>query len=160
MEKNNNQNIQNQGVIELKVVRELLDAKTKSGQDMYGYVLREKIVVHGKEREIRVDFAAKDVGGYDVLVLIFMYGDEAYLDVHEEYMTNDKTGETVPYKVYEIWNEDEDGIVYSYKVKPMRESDKSKLDVVIQKRVLAYEKAQKAAEAASKNEAPAQNKKE
>ena len=137
---------QEQGAIELKVTRELLDAKTKSGQDMYGYVLREKIVVNGKEREIRVDFAAKDVGGYDVLDLIFMYGDEAYLDVREEYMTNEKTGETVPYLIHEIWNQDEDGIVYSYKVKPSRESDKAKLNVVLQKRALAYEKAQKAAE--------------
>ena len=151
MEKKNVKSNQEQGMIVLKVTRELLDAKTKSGQDMYRYVLREKIQVNGKEREIRVDFAAKDVGGYDVLDLIFMYGEEAYLDVHEEYMSNDKTGETVPYKVYEIWNEDEDGIVYSYKVKPMRESDKSKLDVVIQKRVLEYEKSQKAAEATTKS---------
>ena len=141
---------QEQGAIELKVVRELLDAKTKSGQDMYGYVLREKIQVNGKEREIRVDFAAKDVGGYDVLDLIFMYGDDAYLDVREDFMTNEKTGETVPYFVYEIWNQDEDGIVYSYKVRPSRESDKAKLQVILQKRALAYEKAKKAAEQTKK----------
>ena len=141
---------QEQGAIELKVTRELLDAKTKSGQDMYGYVLREKIQVNGKEREIRVDFAAKDVGGYDVLDLIFMYGDDAYLDVREDFMTNEKTGETVPYFVYEIWNQDEDGIVYSYKVRPSRESDKAKLQVILQKRALAYEKAKKAAEQTKK----------
>lgn len=143
-------------MLELKVVRELLDAKTKAGEDMYGYVLREKITVNGREREIRVDFAAKDIGGYDMLDIIFMTGEEAFLSVREEYMTDEKTGEVTPYMVYEIWNEDEDGIPYVYKVKPMRESDKAKLNVVLQKRALAWERAQKAAEAVTTAEAPAQ----
>ena len=137
-----NEKNQEQAMLELKVTRELLDAKTKSGDDMYGYVLKEKIVVNGQEREIRVDFAAKDIGGYDMLDIIFMTGEEAFLSVREEFMTDDKTGEVTPYMVYEIWNEDDDGIPYVYKVKPMRESDKAKLNVVLQKRALAYERAQ------------------
>ena len=143
---------QEQAVMELKVVRELLDAKTKSGDDMYGYVLREMITVNGKEREIRVDFAAKDIGGYDMLDIIFMTGDEAFLSVREEQMVDDTTGEVTPYMVYEIWNEDEDGIPYVYKVKPMRESDKAKLNVVLQKRALAYERLQ-ASKDSNKNNA-------
>ena len=137
-----NEKNQEQAMLELKVTRELLDAKTKSGDDMYGYVLKEKIVVNGQEREIRVDFAAKDIGGYEMLDIIFMTGEEAFLSVREEFMTDDKTGEVTPYMVYEIWNEDDDGIPYVYKVKPMRESDKAKLNVVLQKRALAYERAQ------------------
>lgn len=133
---------------ELKVTRELLDAKTKSGEDMYGYVLREIITVNGREREIRVDFAAKDIGGYDMLDIIFMNGEDAFLSVREESIVDDKTGEVTPYSVYEIWNEDDDGVSYVYKVKPMRESDKAKLNVVLQKRALAYERAVQAAEAA------------
>ena len=144
-----NEKNQEQAIMELKVTRELLDAKTKSGDDMYGYVLKEKIVVNGQEREIRVDFAAKDIGGYDMLDIIFMTGEEAFLSVREEFMTDDKTGEVTPYMVYEIWNEDDDGIPYVYKVKPMRESDKAKLNVVLQKRALAYERMQQAAEAAA-----------
>ena len=148
-----NEKTQEQAMLELKVTRELLDAKTKSGDDMYGYVLKEKIVVNGQEREIRVDFAAKDIGGYDMLDIIFMTGEEAFLSVREEFMTDDKSGEVTPYMVYEIWNEDDDGIPYVYKVKPMRESDKAKLNVVLQKRALAYERAQMAAEAPSASEA-------
>lgn len=144
-----NEKNQEQAIMELKVTRELLDAKTKSGDDMYGYVLKEKIVVNGQEREIRVDFAAKDIGGYDMLDIIFMTGEEAFLSVREEFMTDEKTGEVTPYMVYEIWNEDDDGIPYVYKVKPMRESDKAKLNVVLQKRALAYERMQQAAEAAT-----------
>lgn len=144
--KKNEKNQDQKAMLELKVVRELLDAKTKGGEDMYGYVLREKIIVNGREREIRVDFAAKDIGGYDMLDIIFMTGDEAFLSVHEENMTDDKTGELTSYMVYEIWNEDEDGIPYVYKVKPMRESDRAKLNVVLRKRALAYERALAAAE--------------
>ena len=144
-----NEKKQEQAIMELKVTRELLDAKTKSGDDMYGYVLKEEIVVNGQKREIRVDFAAKDVGGYDMLDIIFMTGEEAFLSVREEFMTDDKTGEVTPYMVYEIWNEDNDGIPYVYKVKPMRESDKAKLNVVLQKRALAFERMEQAAEAAA-----------
>ena len=151
-----NEKNQEQAIMELKVTRELLDAKTKSGDDMYGYVLKEKIVVNGQEREIRVDFAAKDIGGYDMLDIIFMTGEEAFLSVREEFMTDDKTGEVTPYMVYEIWNEDDDGIPYVYKVKPMRESDKAKLNVVLQKRALAYERMQQAAEAATAPEEKSQ----
>ena len=143
-----------QAMLELKVVREVIpDAKTKSGEDMYCYILREKIQVNGKEREIRVDFAAKDMGGYDMLDIIFMTGEEAFLSIHEETMiANEKTGEVTQYTVYEIWNEDDDGIPYVYKVKPMRESDKAKLNVILQKRALAYERAQAAAASAASEE--------
>ena len=130
-------------ILDLKVIRELLDAKTKDGGDMYCYILREKTVINGIEREIRCDFVAKDLGGYEMLDIIFMTGDEAYLSVREESMTDEKTGETTLYSVYEVWNKDDDGIVYSYKVKPSKESDKAKLNVILQKRSLAYKKAKK-----------------
>ena len=147
-----NEKTQEQAMMELKVTRELLDAKTKSGDSMYGYVLKEEVVVNGQKREIRVDFAAKDIGGYDMLDIIFMTGEEAFLSVREEFMTDDKTGEVTPYMVYEIWNEDEDGVPYIYKVKPMRESDKAKLNVILHKRALAFERAQQEAEASAAEE--------
>ena len=159
MKKNENKNEKknNEKLLELKVVRELLDAKTKAGDDMYGYVLREIVTVNGQEREIRVDFAAKDIGGYDMLDIIFMTGEEAFLSVRQEEMTDEKTGEVTEYMVYEIWNEDEDGIPYIYKVKPMRESDKAKLNVILRKRALAFERANQAAEAANEASNEANN---
>ena len=156
--KKNDKN-QEQGMLELKVVRELLDAKTKSGEDMYCYILREMITVNGKEREIRVDFSAKDLGGYEMLDIIFMTGEEAFLSVRQEQMTDDKTGEVTEYMVYEIWNKDDEGVPYVYKVKPMRESDKAKLNVILHKRALAYERALQAAETASEAEAKVTTKK-
>ena len=128
----------------LKVKRELIqDAKTKSGEDMYSYVLREIFKVNGQDREFLVEFTTKgmDFGGYDMLNIIFMLSDEANLRVIDDVMVNTETGETIPFTTYEIYNTDEDGIVYAYKVKPNRESDKAKLNVVIQKKRLALEKA-------------------
>ena len=143
MKNTKNTNEQNglERILELKVLRELLDVKNKDGGDMYCYILREKILVNNVEKEIKVDFVAKDFGGYEMLDIIFMTGEEAFLSVREETMTDEKTGEVTEYSVYEIWNHDDDGIVYSYKVKPSRESDKSKLNVILQKRMLAYERA-------------------
>ncbi len=131
-------------LLELKVTRFKLGAKTKNGDEMYGYVLLERVNVNGSEREIRVDFVAKDIGGYEMLDIIFMFGDEAYLSVREESMKDEKSGVITNFMVYEIWNVDKDGIPYVYKVKPMRESDKAKLNVILNKRKLAYERAKAA----------------
>lgn len=135
----------------LKVKRELIqDAKTKSGDDMYAYVIREVFKVQGQEREFRAEFTTKgtDFGGYDMLDIIFMVSDEAYLRITEDVMVNTETGESIPFKTYEIFNEDDDGVVYAYKVKPSRDSDKAKLDVIIQKKRLAMQKANTKAAAA------------
>lgn len=150
MENKMNTNLREKVLSELKVVRELLNNKTKSGEDMYCYVIRDYVRIldkktgEVKEREIRVDFAAKDLGGYDMLDIIFMVDDEAYLSMTDETMVDEVTKKESTYTVYEIWNEDADGTVYTYKVKPMRESDKAKLNAIIQKRIKAYEAADNA----------------
>ena len=148
MENKMNTNLREKVLSELKVVRELLNNKTKSGEDMYCYVIRDYVRIldkktgEVKEREIRVDFAAKDLGGYDMLDIIFMVDDEAHLSMTDETMVDEVTKKESTYTVYEIWNEDADGTVYTYKVKPMRESDKAKLNAIIQKRIKAYEAAE------------------
>lgn len=133
----------------LNVERELLDAKTKSGEDMYCYVVRDyvdgKKIVDGKlvecKREIRCDFVAQkdDFGGYEMLDLIFMFGDIANLSVREE-STSDDNGKPMTYFTYEVWNVDSDGVTYSYRVKPMKASDKSKLNVILQRAIVALDK--------------------
>ncbi len=135
--------------VTLKVKRELLNSKTKAGADMYCYVCKDvvssKVLVNGKleerKREIRCDFVAKqnDFGGYDMLDLIFMFGDDANLSLRQESMTDDNKN-TTTFIVYEIWNTDDDGVVYSYKVKPMNESDKAVLNVIVQRAILSMER--------------------
>lgn len=109
----------------LYVERETFIAKDK--REMYGYFVRGEV----RGREVKVDFNAKDQGGYETLDLIFDISPKAELLIHEETQTdNDGTKRT--YTVYEVQNVDEDGIVYKYKIKPARESDKTYLDILLQ----------------------------
>lgn len=107
----------------------------KDKKEYWGYVVAGKVVrvKNGKrlEKEITVDFVAKDQGGYEVLDLIFFETDTAELVMYDATMTNEKTGEMSTYTVYEIQAKDDDGTVYSYKVKPSRESDKALLTMLI-----------------------------
>ena len=132
----------------LKVKRELIEGvKTQAGEDMYAYVISEFFDVMGQKREFRAEFTVRskdrkaDYGGFDMLDIIFMVSDEAFLRIKDEVMVNTETGETTEFKTYEIYNKDEDDVVYAYKVKPMRDSDVAKLDVIIQKKRLAMQKA-------------------
>ena len=96
----------------------------KDGREMYGYFVRYNI--HGKE--YRADFEAKDLGGYELLDLMFTIKPTATLVMWEEKMTDDK-GNVTPYMVYEARVVDDDGLVFAYKMKLSQESDKSYLNI-------------------------------
>lgn len=113
----------------LIVERETFTSKDK--REMYGYFVRGKI----RGRDVKVDFNAEDQGGYEVLDIIFDIKPTAELLITENEMTNDD-GTKQRYTTYEVQNVDEDGIVYKYKVKPARKSDKAYLDVLLQMREL------------------------
>lgn len=100
---------------------------TKEGKQMYGYFVRGN--AHG--REIKADFLAKDQGGYELLDLMFSIKPTLDLVMHEESMTDDK-GNVTKYMVYEAQVVDADGLVYTYKLKLARESDKSYLNILMQ----------------------------
>lgn len=111
---------------------------TSEGKEYWGYYVEGTIVreKNGKrmQKDITVDFVAKDSGGYEVLDLIFFSSDIAKLVMHEEKMTNERTGKVSRYTVYEIQSTDDDGTMFSYKVKPSRESDKALLQMLIDRR--------------------------
>ena len=109
----------------LYVERETFEAK--DGREMYGYFVKGKV----RGRDVKVDFVAKDQGGYEVLDIIFDVAQKALLKMHDETMTNED-GSKSTYTVYEVENVDEDGIVYSYKIKPARDSDKATLNILLQ----------------------------
>lgn len=137
-----------------EVTRVLLNAKTSSGGDMYSYVVRDKLTVNGVDREFKAEFGIRrnDVAGYEMLDIIFMFGDVAYLTINKESMYDENTKRSTEYETYEIWNCDEDGIMYSYKVAPRAESDKSKINVIRQRKALAIDKAMSAASVSEKPE--------
>ena len=99
----------------------------KNGKEMYNYFVRG--VVHG--REVKADFLAKDLGGYELLDLMFEINPKVNLIMHEETMTDEK-GNASKYMVYEAQVVDADGLVYTYKLKLAQESDKSYLNILMQ----------------------------
>lgn len=111
----------------------------ESGETLYSYCIKDKIVVRGIERSIRIDLSAKDNGGYEMLDIIFMLDDFAYLLVHDEFIVDDKTGRKSNFRVYEVANVDEFGIVYKYQVKPSAKSDEALLNVLIQQKNVSIE---------------------
>ena len=111
----------------LTVEREKYTAKDK--KEYYGYFVRGKL----RGREVQVDLVPKyrDFDGYGILDIILDIAPTAELYVHEE-ESETATGGKTRYTVYEVQNTDEDGILYSYKLKPRAESDKSVLNVLLQ----------------------------
>lgn len=98
----------------------------KDGKEYWSYFVRGNI----RGREKKVDFVAADQGGYEVLDIIFEMADKAELSIREETMVN-ADGSKMTYTVYEVFNVDEDGEIYSYQVKPARKSDKALLTFLL-----------------------------
>lgn len=121
----------------LTVEREIYESKDK--KEYYGYFVRGKL----RGRDVQADLMPKkkDYDGYEILDIIFDISPTAQLSVREE-EGETATGAKTHYTVYEVHNTDEDGITYSYKLKPRAESDKSVLGVLLQ----LAEKAEKANE--------------
>lgn len=123
----------------LTVERETYEAK--NNKEYYGYFVRGQV----RGREVRADLVPKnkDFDGYEILDIIFDIAPTAELTIREETSENEHGGK-VRYMVYEVQNTDEDGILYSYKLKPRAESDKSILNVLLQKAKRAEERANEA----------------
>ena len=111
----------------LIVERELYETRDK--KQYYNYFVRGQI----RGREVRAELTPKnkDFDGYDLLDLIFDIAPTAELYVHDE-ESETASGAKSRYTVYEVQNTDEDGILYSYKLKPRAESDKSVLNILLQ----------------------------
>jgi len=109
----------------LDVVRE--EWEGKDHRKFWGYKVNGKV----RSKEITANFVAYDQGGYELLDLIFDIPSTPKLVINEGSMPNTETGEIIKFRTYLVQNIDENGLVYSYKVKPNRESDKSAIQFLI-----------------------------
>ncbi len=111
-----------------KVKREKF--KADDGREMWSYYIDGTV----RERKVRVSFVAYDKGGagYEFLDLIFDTKPEADLVMYDE-TQRDFNGKIISKRtVYEIQDVDADtGVVYSYKVKPYRETDKAYINIML-----------------------------
>lgn len=99
----------------------------KNGETYWSYVLKGKV----RDRDIKVDFAPKDKGGYEPLDILFDVQDKAELLIGEDEMSDSVTGKVTKFKTYTLKTVDTDGVDYTCSVKPSRDSDKALLRMLI-----------------------------
>lgn len=111
-----------------KVKREKF--KADGGREMWSYYIDGTV----RNRKVKVSFVAYDKGGagYEFLDLIFDTKDAVDLVMYDE-TQKDFNGKIISKRtVYEIQDVDENtGVVYSYKVKPYRETDKAYISIML-----------------------------
>lgn len=95
------------------------------GKQYWAYVLKGQV----RGRDVKVDFAPKDKGGYEPLDIVFSIDTKAELVMTTETMT-DANGKKTSYVSYKVRNADELGVL-ECGVKPSRDSDKALLTMVI-----------------------------
>lgn len=109
----------------LKIERETYQSKDSS--ERYSYFV--KGVIRGKS--VKASLIPGDIGGYDVLDIVFGEEKTADLVLVPYSMVDEKTGKEINGNGYEAQNVDELGEVYKCKVKPRQASDKSLLEMLI-----------------------------
>lgn len=106
------------------VERELFEYK---GKEYYSYFIKGTV----KGRDVRVGIKPPDNGGYIVLDIFFDSGKPVNLVVNPYEITTED-GSVLTGNTYAVEGVDEDtGEVYSCKVKPARESDKTLLAMLL-----------------------------
>ncbi len=96
-----------------------------NGERYWAYVLKGEV----RGRDVKVDFAPKDKGGYEPLDIVFSIANTAELIMTTETMT-DASGAKTKYVTYKVRNEDDLGVL-ECGVKPARDSDKALLQMII-----------------------------
>ena len=101
--------------------------KSKDGTERFMYYVMGKI--RGKEYEASV--IPSDIGGYEVLDIVFGEENSAEFVLVPYSMKDEKTGKEVSGFTYEARNFDKDGHEYKCKVKPRFPSDKDLLSMFL-----------------------------
>ncbi len=108
---------------QIKVERETY---TKNGKEFFSYFIKGKV----RGKDVKVAVAPPDIGGYTVLDIVFDTEMSADLVITPFEMKN-ANGETISGNTYAVRSYDENGEVYECKVKPLRVSDKTLLNMLL-----------------------------
>lgn len=95
------------------------------GKQYWAYITKGQV----RGRDVKIDFAPKDKGGYEPLDIVFSISPTAELIMTKETMT-DANGTKTSYTSYKVRSEDELGML-ECGVKPTRDSDKALLTMLI-----------------------------
>lgn len=100
--------------------------KSRDGNPMYSYCLHGTVC---GDRKVKVDFAPRDVGGYEPLDILFGVADTAELYIHD--VTNEINGTKSTRTVYTAFVINAKGVRYECDVRPQRDSDKAKFNMLL-----------------------------
>lgn len=98
----------------------------KEGKSYFTYFI--KGIIRGKE--VRIAVMPPDLGGYQVLDIVFNGEFKAEL-VAKPYEMKDASGNVVKGNTYFVHSSDENGEEYECQIKPFRNSDKMLLKMLI-----------------------------
>ncbi len=90
-----------------------------NGNEYFSYFISS--ILH--DRPIRINLAPIDIGGYELLDIVFAYNSTA------ELITTEENGK----RIYKAMSYDDDGRVYECEVKPLHGSDRVKLKLILEK---------------------------
>ena len=110
----------------LFIEREVYESK-KSDEERYLYFVRGTL----RGREVKASIIPTDLGGYDLLDIVFIVSKSVELGLIPYEVTDEKTGKITSGYTYEARNADENGEIYTCKVKPRQASDKSILEMLL-----------------------------
>lgn len=99
----------------------------KDGKEYLGYYVRGNV----RGRDIKAGVKATDFGGYELLDIVFDGADEADLVATPFEMTTED-GRVITGNTYAVQSVDgQTGEIYACKVKPILDSDKTKLEMLL-----------------------------
>ena len=99
----------------------------KNGKTYHSYFIQGQV----RGKDARVMITPPDLGGYKVLDIVFGEADKAELVLTPYEITDEKTGRVVRGNTYGVRTVDENGEVYECTVKPFRASDRSLLQMLL-----------------------------
>lgn len=91
----------------------------KSGQEYFSYFIEGEV----KGKPVRVNIVPHDIGGYNVLDIVFLDAEQVTLDIRPVSM-KDAAGEEITINTFYVVSCDENGEIYECPVKPKNKSDK------------------------------------
>lgn len=84
-----------------------------------------------KGKNVKAKLTASDIGGYEVLDIVFIGQEKAELGLVPYSMVDEATGKINNGFTFEARTTDKDGTIYKAKVKPLRPSDKALIDMLL-----------------------------
>lgn len=119
--------------IELEMTVSRSKYTAKDGDERYSYFVSGDL----RGKDVKANLIPTDIGGYEIIELIFLTDETAKLRMIKTKMSDQLTKQINEITSYEMFNFDESGDEIVCKVKPWQSSDKYILDMLNKKKLKA-----------------------